>query len=63
MGSKGVIMKDEDAQVIDLTRNYESLENENKDKLLIIGKKLLDIKSLVWHGKARKKQEKFENNL
>jgi hypothetical protein len=40
-------MKDEDVQVIDLASNFEKLEDENKEKLLIIGKKLLSIKSLV----------------
>jgi hypothetical protein len=49
---KAKIMKNErldneDTQIIDLTWNYENLEDKNKDKLLIIGKKLLSIKSLV----------------
>jgi hypothetical protein len=43
---KGVNMK-EDTQLKDLNDNYEKLEDENKDKLLLIGKKLLSIKSLV----------------
>lgn len=40
-------LDNEDTQIIDLTWNYENLEDKNKDKLLIIGKKLLSIKSLV----------------
>jgi hypothetical protein len=55
-------MKNEDTQVIDLTRNFENLKDENKDKLLIVGKKLLSIKSLVQNEKSMKnKNIKLEN--
>jgi hypothetical protein len=40
-------LDDEDTQAIDLVYNYEGLEEKNKDKLLIIGEKLLSIKSLA----------------
>jgi hypothetical protein len=40
-------LDDENIQVIDLAYNYENLKDEDKDKLLIIGEKLLSIKSLA----------------
>jgi hypothetical protein len=55
---KGVNMK-EDTQLKDLNDNYEKLEDENKDKLLLIGKKLLSIKSLV-KGETEPENEKGE---
>jgi hypothetical protein len=47
MTNKGAGMKTKDIQAMDLASNFEKLEDENKEKLLIIGKKLLSIKSLV----------------
>jgi hypothetical protein len=63
MTNEGVIMKNEDIQVIDLTSNFEKLEDENKEKLLIVGKKLLSIKNLVTDKNTRMKirSGKFEN--
>jgi hypothetical protein len=55
MTNKGVIMKTDDTQVIDLTSNFENLEDKNKEKLLIIGKKLLSIKSLVMDKNTKKR--------
>jgi hypothetical protein len=49
----------EDTQLRDLNSNYEKLEDENKDKLLIIGKKLLSIKTLV-NDEKKPKDEKGE---
>ncbi|MDR2758682.1 MAG: hypothetical protein LBB78_04825 [Spirochaetaceae bacterium] len=56
-------MKNKDTQVIDLTHNFENLKDENKEKLLIIGQKLLSIKSLVRNEKPIKmnKDIRFEN--
>jgi hypothetical protein len=58
-------MKTEDIQIIDLASNFEKLEDENKEKLLLIGKKLLSIKSLVADKntgmKLRKEKFKHEN--
>jgi hypothetical protein len=58
-------MKTEDMQIIDLASNFEKLEDENKEKLLIIGKKLLSIKTLVADKstglKLRKKNLEHEN--
>ncbi|MFP3088939.1 hypothetical protein LQZ21_01265 [Treponema sp. TIM-1] len=56
-------MKNEDTQVIDLTSNFANLKDENKEKLLVVGKKLLSIKSLVMDEKSRKGIRKgtFEN--
>jgi hypothetical protein len=61
--NKGVVMKNEDIQVTVLTNNFENLKDENKDKLLLVGKKLLSIKSLVRNDNSSKKNdnEKFEN--
>jgi hypothetical protein len=53
-------MKDEDTQAIDLTLNYENLKEENKDKLLIIGEKLLNIKCLA-QNEDKNEKETFEN--
>jgi hypothetical protein len=40
-------MKNEVTQLKEFFKNYENLENNNKDKLLFVGKKLLSIKNLV----------------
>ncbi|GHV62513.1 hypothetical protein AGMMS49587_09570 [Spirochaetia bacterium] len=40
-------MKNEDVQLKELFVNYENLEDRNKDRLLLVGKKLLNIKNLV----------------
>jgi hypothetical protein len=63
MTQKGENMKTEDTQVIDLTSNFEKLKDENKEKLLLVGKKLLSIKSLVTNMKSINKIENkdFEN--
>jgi hypothetical protein len=63
MTNEGVIMKNEDIQVIDLANNFEKLKDENKEKLLLVGKKLLSIKSLVMNKNTRIKIKngKFEN--
>jgi hypothetical protein len=62
MTNEGVIMKSEDIQVVDLTSNFEKLEDENKEKLLLVGKKILSIKSLVMGKNTRMKMQngKFE---
>jgi hypothetical protein len=63
MTDKGVVMKNEDTQVLVLTDNFENLKDENKEKLLIVGEKLLSIKSLVRNENPMKvnKDIKFEN--
>jgi hypothetical protein len=63
MTKKGENMKTEDTQVIDLTTNFEKLKDENKEKLLLVGKKLLNIKSLVLNEKSTKRipNKDFEN--
>jgi hypothetical protein len=63
MTKKGENMKTEDTQVIDLTGNFEKLKDDNKEKLLLVGKKLLSIKSLVQDNKKTKKidNKDFEN--
>jgi hypothetical protein len=55
MTKTGDNMKTEDTQVIDLTRNFENLKDDNKEKLLLVGKKLLSIKSLVLNEKSTKR--------
>jgi hypothetical protein len=50
-------MKADDIQVTDLTSNFEKLKDENKEKLLLVGKRLLSIKSLVTNEKNTKKIE------
>jgi hypothetical protein len=40
-------MEDKNIQLRELFENYEQLKDGNKDKLLMIGKKLLGIKKLV----------------
>jgi len=37
--------------------NYEELDDKNKDKLLIVGKKLLEIKNLVKDTKDKKENQ------
>jgi hypothetical protein len=56
-------MKNNDTQVLVLTDNFENLKDENKEKLLIVGKKLLSIKKLVKNEKSIKtnKDVKFDN--
>jgi hypothetical protein len=56
-------MKNDDTQVTVLTDNFENLKDENKEKLLLVGKKLLSIKSLVRSEYSNNKNEnkKFEN--
>jgi hypothetical protein len=56
-------MKADDIQVMDLTSNFEKLKDENKEKLLLVGKRLLSIKSLVMNEKNTNKMEnkEFEN--
>jgi hypothetical protein len=56
-------MKNEDIQVTELTRNFENLKDENKEKLLVVGKKLLSINSLIRNEKSKniKKDVKFKN--
>jgi hypothetical protein len=43
-------MNNRDIQLKKLFGNYEKLEDTNKDKLLLIGKKLLRIKTLIEGG-------------
>jgi len=38
-------------------KNYEKLEDKNKDKLLLVGKKLLEIKKLVIDTKDKKENQ------
>ncbi|MDR1317002.1 MAG: hypothetical protein LBK13_09035 [Spirochaetales bacterium] len=46
-----------------LCRNYKELEDENQDKLLLVGKKLLGIKKLVMNEDAPgKKKDKLTSN-
>jgi hypothetical protein len=40
-------MESDDVLLNELLKNYESLEIEDIDKLLLVGKKLLNIKSIV----------------
>jgi hypothetical protein len=56
-------MKNEDIQVTELTRNFENLKDENKEKLLVVGKKLLSINSLIRNENKKKNNEniKFKN--
>jgi hypothetical protein len=56
-------MKNNDTQVLVLTDNFENLKDENKEKLLIVGKKLLSIKKLVKNEKSTKinKDVMFKN--
>jgi hypothetical protein len=56
----GENMKADDIQVMDLTSNFEKLKDENKEKLLLVGKRLLSIKSLVMNEKNTKKIENKE---
>jgi hypothetical protein len=46
-GIRGSFMEKEDVQLKELFHNYENLEDENRDKLLLVGKKLLSIEGLV----------------
>jgi hypothetical protein len=58
-------MESDDVLLNELIKNYESLEIENIDKLLLVGKKLLNIKSIVNKEDAssvdKKDDIKFEN--
>jgi hypothetical protein len=60
---KGVAMKNDDTQALVLTDNFEKLKEENKEKLLLVGKKLLSIKKLVKNEKLTKINQdiNFEN--
>ncbi|AEF85170.1 hypothetical protein TREPR_1432 [Treponema primitia ZAS-2] len=40
-------MDDEEIQVKELFNNFDNLDDTNKDKLLLVGEKLLNIKTLV----------------
>jgi hypothetical protein len=57
---KRVFMRNEDSQLKELFMNYEDLEDRNKDKLLLVGKKLLSIKNLV-KSKNQLSETKKEN--
>jgi hypothetical protein len=57
---KRVVMKNEDKQILVLTGNFENLKDVNKDKLLIVGKKLLNVKELVMNEKFKNRGIFFE---
>jgi hypothetical protein len=45
-----------------LKTNYDELEDDKKDKLLLIGKKLLSIKSLVKNEKESEEKKELKVN-